>query len=180
MNDLDVNYNYIQIFDKFDEIEQGIMVSLKGNDDLLKYLNYAEFDPLSMPMNDDIKKDMFGISSNIDAQRVFSFPSTRRTNLNAVSEMRVFIPQFRADNIYVGKVNVVVEIITHTTISKIRGGKRLYKMFAEVLRSLNGQDFGGVGKLRLKENTSFNLISFNDDFFGYQLVFETMVAACRD
>lgn len=188
MRHSDINTRYVQLFDSFEKIEQNIAFLLKQNHDLFRLLKYNENDPLSMPMDAEIAENMLidfnrrtGANgelqwiSNPDC-RVFFVPYTGMIESPVKSQLRIYPSQVNPNNIYIGELNIQVDIIVPLALDKIRNGRRRNRITVEVIRALNGKEINLINPLMIVDKPVM-LRQFKEDYWGYSIYFKTGVAS---
>lgn len=154
---------------------------MKSNDDLWKLLKYNTTDALSKPELSMKEKSelVWGGTHDIAKYRVFRSPFLDDSIEEQISQLRVYITSLNPDNHVIGTVDICLEVVVHNKIVNLEDGlSRPEVMLQELLKTLNGREINGVGKLFFDRRGSFyNLASMNRynnrNFFGYSIIMST-------
>jgi hypothetical protein len=185
----EANERYIQLFEAFSKVEQGVAELFLHNQNLLKLLKYTDNDPLNMPpLDEDTAADMMidyyrrkgdkGIVQweiNKDC-RIYFIPFINEKEELQRSQIRVYPVQINPQNIYIGELYIQVDVIVPVQLEKIVNGRRKNSIVTEVIKSLNGKEIGMINPLMI-EDKPLKLNHFLDNYWGYSLLFKTGVAA---
>jgi hypothetical protein len=150
-------------------ILSNICNTLIENNNLLLLIKYDTSDALSQTnlTNEEIIELCGKGSDPINQQRIFKYPYYDNVVDEIRSELRVFAPIIKPNNIYLAELSISLQIIVHNSIIDLDENKqRPIEIIKEILETLNGNDdIGGIGSLIL--NSSINIVSWNNRFSGY-------------
>lgn len=170
----------VNTYDNIDTFGYRILEYLMtNNEDLWKLLKYDVPDALNKPNLTMREKAALIYDENSEDSsdfRVFRSAYMDDIQDEQVSQLRVFLEAITPDNHLIGTVDMNIEVITHIKLINLIAYKnRIEVMLKEVLRTLNGAEIGGVGKLMFDRQMSFydlvklNLFN-NRNFYGYTII----------
>ena len=146
------------------DILSNIGNKLIQNQPLLKCLKYDSSDALSKPKL--TSEEIIELVENEEKRRIYRSPFNKQVVDEARTELRVFFPEIIPQNIYLARLTVVFEIIVHESLWELDNNKdRPLIMIGEILKELNGEQVGGIGKFYLIDSIKAQI--FNADFTGY-------------
>ena len=148
------------------------------NKNLMRCIAYDTPDALSPSLPDVSIEEIIKLVGKgddpLNQQKIYKYPFNNNIIDKVRSELRFFIPRFKPDNIYITGTHIGFEAITYNTIVDLEDNKLRYLvMVQEILNSLNGFDCGGIGLLYLTQNSSINIISYNNNYSGYTFFLST-------
>lgn len=143
-----VGYNQ---FVGFSDLCYNILAYLMANNEnIWKLLKYNTPDALSQPeLTMEEKRAMiFNGTGDSEEYHVFRSPFLDDAFTKEVSQLRIFALTVNPNNRSMSTVDFGIECVTHIKLVNIDGCKsRAETMVEEVLKTLNGQEINGVGKL---------------------------------
>lgn len=148
------------------------------NESLWKLLKYNTTDALSKPdLTLKEKRSLIynGIGDS-EGYNVFRCPFVDDAFTKEVSQIRIYALTVKPENRSVSTIDLAIDCITHVKLVNLDGAQnRAELMVEEVLKTLNGQDINGVGKLFFDARESMydaarSSIFNNRYFFGFQIV----------
>lgn len=180
-------YDGLQNFTLF--IIQHLMLN---NEDIWKLLKYDTQDALEKPnltREEKAKLIYPGASGgDMDDYRVFRTPYLDDLTTNQQAQLRVYLESITPDTRMYGTVDVNIEVICHVKMIELNDYQnRAESIVWQVIKTLNGADVGGIGKLFFDRNGSFyDLIKMNRynnrNFYGYTITMSTKmgnIAECQ-
>lgn len=180
-------YDGLQNFTLF--IIQHLMLN---NEDIWKLLKYDTQDALERPnltREEKAKLIYPGASGgDMDDYRVFRTPYLDDLTTNQQAQLRVYLESITPDTRLYGTVDVNIEVICHVKMVELNDYQnRAESIVWQVIKTLNGADVGGIGKLFFDRNGSFyDLIKMNRynnrNFYGYTITMSTKmgnIAECQ-
>lgn len=166
-------------FNNFSELPYNILTHLVfNNENLWKLLKYNTPDALSKPnLTTEEKTSMIydGVGDS-EEYNVFRSPFLDEAFTKQTSQLRIYSTTINPDNRSYGTIDFAIDCLTHIKLININGCKsRVEYMVEEVLKTLNGQEINGVGKLFFdSEESSYDsarLSIFNNRYFlGFQII----------
>lgn len=156
------------------------------NENIFKLLKYNDTDALDKPNLTFEEKVALIYKGEQDSSqfRIFMQPYTDDAIINEIAQFRVF-PEYiyPKDNIK-AEVYFAFEILTHNKINTLKDGykTRIVCLLNEVLRTFNGININGVGKLFFDAKVSRSVtvarqnIYNQRNYFGYTIVMGTHCA----
>lgn len=180
-------YDGLQNFTLF--IIQHLMLN---NEDIWKLLKYDTQDALEKPnLTREEKASLIypGASGgDMDDYRVFRAPYLDDLTTNQQAQLRVYLESVTPDTLLYGTVDVNIEVICHVKMIELNDYQnRAESIVWQVIKTLNGAEVGGIGKLFFDRNGSFyDLIKMNRynnrNFYGYTITMSTKmgnISECR-
>ena len=180
-------YDGLQNFTLF--IIQHLMLN---NEDIWKLLKYDTQDALEKPnltREEKAKLIYPGASGgDMDDYRVFRTPYLDDLTTNQQAQLRVYLESITPDTRLYGTVDVNIEVICHVKMIELNDYQnRAESIVWQVIKTLNGADVGGIGKLFFDRSGSFyDLIKMNRynnrNFYGYTITMSTKmgnIAECQ-
>ena len=163
-----------------------------NNEDIWKLLKYDTQDALEKPnltREEKAKLIYPGASGgDMDDYRVFRTPYLDDLTTNQQAQLRVYLESITPDTRLYGTVDVNIEVICHVKMIELNDYQnRAESIVWQVIKTLNGADVGGIGKLFFDRNGSFyDLIKMNRynnrNFYGYTMTMSTKmgnIAECQ-
>ena len=163
-----------------------------NNEDIWKLLKYDTQDALEKPnltREEKAKLIYPGASGgDMDDYRVFRTPYLDDLTTNQQAQLRVYLESITPDTRLYGTVDVNIEVICHVKMIELNDYQnRAESIVWQVIKTLNGADVGGIGKLFFDRNGSFyDLIKMNRynnrNFYGYTITMSTKmgnIPECR-
>ena len=163
-----------------------------NNEDIWKLLKYDTQDALEKPnltREEKAKLIYPGASGgDMDDYRVFRTPYLDDLTTNQQAQLRVYLESITPDTRLYGTVDVNIEVICHVKMVELNDYQnRAESIVWQVIKTLNGADVGGIGKLFFDRSGSFyDLIKMNRynnrNFYGYTITMSTKmgnVSECR-
>ena len=163
-----------------------------NNEDIWKLLKYDTQDALEKPSltrEEKAKLIYPGASGgDMDDYRVFRTPYLDDLTTNQQAQLRVYLESITPDTRLYGTVDVNIEVICHVKMIELNDYQnRAESIVWQVIKTLNGADVGGIGKLFFDRNGSFyDLIKMNRynnrNFYGYTITMSTKmgnIAECQ-
>ena len=163
-----------------------------NNEDIWKLLKYDTQDALEKPnltREEKAKLIYHGASGgDMDDYRVFRTPYLDDLTTNQQAQLRVYLESITPDTRLYGTVDVNIEVICHVKMIELNDYQnRAESIVWQVIKTLNGADVGGIGKLFFDRNGSFyDLIKMNRynnrNFYGYTITMSTKmgnIAECQ-
>lgn len=163
-----------------------------NNEDIWKLLKYDTQDALEKPnLTREEKARLIypGASGgDMDDYRVFRTPYLDDLTTNQQAQLRVYLESITPDTRLYGTVDVNIEVICHVKMIELNDYQnRAESIVWQVIKTLNGADVGGIGKLFFDRNGSFyDLIKMNRynnrNFYGYTITMSTKmgnIAECQ-
>ena len=154
-----------------------------NNEDIWKLLKYDTQDALEKPnltREEKAKLIYPGASGgDMDDYRVFRTPYLDDLTTNQQAQLRVYLESITPDTRLYGTVDVNIEVICHVKMIELNDYQnRAESIVWQVIKTLNGADVGGIGKLFFDRNGSFyDLIKMNRynnrNFYGYTITMST-------
>lgn len=163
-----------------------------NNEDIWKLLKYDTQDALEKPnltREEKAKLIYPGASGgDMDDYRVFRTPYLDDLTTNQQAQLRVYLESITPDTRLYGTVDVNIEVICHIKMIELNDYQnRAESIVWQVIKTLNGADVGGIGKLFFDRSGSFyDLIKMNRynnrNFYGYTITMSTKmgnIAECQ-
>lgn len=163
-----------------------------NNEDIWKLLKYDTQDALEKPnltREEKAKLIYPGASGgDMDDYRVFRTPYLDDLTTNQQAQLRIYLESITPDTRLYGTVDVNIEVICHVKMVELNDYQnRAESIVWQVIKTLNGADVGGIGKLFFDRNGSFyDLIKMNRynnrNFYGYTITMSTKmgnIAECQ-
>ena len=163
-----------------------------NNEDIWKLLKYDTQDALEKPnltREEKAKLIYPGASGgDMDDYRVFRTPYLDDLTTNQQAQLRVYLESITPDTRLYGTVDVNIEVICHVKMIELNDYQnRAESIVWQVIKTLNGADVGGIGKLFFDRSGSFyDLIKMNRynnrNFYGYTITMSTKmgnIAECQ-
>ena len=163
-----------------------------NNEDIWKLLKYDTQDALEKPnltREEKAKLIYPGASGgDMDDYRVFRTPYLDDLTTNQQAQLRVYLESITPDTRLYGTVDVNIEVICHVKMIELNDYQnRAESIVWQVIKTLNGADVGGIGKLFFDRSGSFyDLIKMNRynnrNFYGYTITMSIKmgnVSECR-
>lgn len=163
-----------------------------NNEDIWKLLKYDTQDALEKPnltREEKAKLIYPGASGgDMDDYRVFRTPYLDDLTTNQQAQLRVYLESITPDTRMYGTVDVNIEVICHVKMIELNDYQnRAESIVWQVIKTLNGADVGGIGKLFFDRSGSFyDLIKMNRynnrNFYGYTITMSTKmgnISECR-
>lgn len=163
-----------------------------NNEDIWKLLKYDTQDALEKPnltREEKAKLIYPGASGgDMDDYRVFRTPYLDDLTTNQQTQLRVYLESITPDTRLYGTVDVNIEVICHVKMIELNDYQnRAESIVWQVIKTLNGADVGGIGKLFFDRSGSFyDLIKMNRynnrNFYGYTITMSTKmgnISECR-
>lgn len=163
-----------------------------NNEDIWKLLKYDTQDALEKPnltREEKAKLIYPGASGgDMDDYRVFRTPYLDDLTTNQQAQLRVYLESITPDTRLYGTVDVNIEVICHVKMVELNDYQnRAESIVWQVIKTLNGADVGGIGKLFFDRSGSFyDLIKMNRynnrNFYGYTITMSTKmgnISECR-
>ena len=147
------------------------------NENIWKLLKYDTPDALSKPnLTLEEKRNMIydGVGDS-EHYNVYRSPFVDDAFTEQTSQLRIYSYTINPNNRSMSTIDINIDCITHTQLVNIDGCKsRVEVMVEEVLKTLNGQEINGVGKLFFDAresmyNAARSSIFNNRYFWGYQI-----------
>lgn len=154
---------------------------LENNEDIWKLLKYPTPDALNNENLTRREKSSLIYTGTGDMKDYRVFRQTFMDDIfdEQCSQLRVYITSVNPDTLSYGTVDIAVECVVHTKlINLINYENRLEVLLQQVIKTLNGADIGGIGRLFFDRNGSMydlaklNLYS-NRNFYGYTVILST-------
>ena len=163
-----------------------------NNEDIWKLLKYDTQDALEKPnLTREQKAKLIypgATGGDMDDYRVFRTPYLDDLTTNQQAQLRVYLESITPDTRLYGTVDVNIEVICHVKMIELNDYQnRAESIVWQVIKTLNGADVGGIGKLFFDRNGSFyDLIKMNRynnrNFYGYTITMSTKmgnIAECQ-
>ena len=163
-----------------------------NKEDIWKLLKYDTQDALEKPnltREEKAKLIYPGASGgDMDDYRVFRTPYLDDLTTNQQAQLRVYLESITPDTRLYGTVDVNIEVICHVKMIELNDYQnRAESIVWQVIKTLNGADVGGIGKLFFDRSGSFyDLIKMNRynnrNFYGYTITMSTKmgnISECR-
>ena len=163
-----------------------------NNEDIWKLLKYDTQDALEKPnltREEKAKLIYPGASGgDMDDYRVFRTPYLDDLTTNQQAQLRVYLESITPDTRLYGTVDVNIEVICHVKMIELNDYQnRAESIVWQIIKTLNGADVGGIGKLFFDRSGSFyDLIKMNRynnrNFYGYTITMSTKmgnISECR-
>ena len=163
-----------------------------NNEDIWKLLKYDTQDALEKPnlTREEKAKPIYPGASggDMDDYRVVRTPYLDDLTTNQQAQLRVYLESITPDTRLYGTVDVNIEVICHVKMIELNDYQnRAESIVWQVIKTLNGADVGGIGKLFFDRNGSFyDLIKMNRynnrNFYGYTITMSTKmgnIAECQ-
>lgn len=163
-----------------------------NNEDIWKLLKYDTQDALEKPnltREEKAKLIYPGASGgDMDDYRVFRTPYLDDLTTNQQAQLRVYLESITPDTRLYGTVDVNIEVICHVKMIELNDYQnRAESIVWQVIKTLNGADVGGIGKLFFDRSGSFyDLIKMNRynnrNFYGYTITMSIKmgnISECR-
>lgn len=179
--------NYFDI-DTFAKLLPNIKNTLFNmeNQDLLKLLYY---DGSEVFTKDDISiRVLAGMlnEGNKETCKVYGVRYTGETLIEGKSQIRLFLDGIRPysnSQKLLGQFKLEVQIVSHNNNRLIRGkdlnSSVLYNrqdyLLASIIKSLNGADIDGIGRIYMETGDFATNVPFKENFTGYRLSFTSKV-----
>ena len=183
-------------YNKYDGLQNFTLLIIQhlmlNNEDIWKLLKYDTQDALEKPnltREEKAKLIYPGASGgDMDDYRVFRTPYLDDLTTNQQAQLRVYLESITPDTRLYGTVDVNIEVICHVKMIELNDYQnRAESIVWQVIKTLNGADVGGIGKLFFDRNGSFyDLIKMNRynnrNFYGYTITMSTKmgnIAECQ-
>ena len=183
-------------YNQYDGLQNFTLLIIKhlmlNNEDIWKLLKYDTQDALEKPnltREEKAKLIYPGASGgDMDDYRVFRTPYLDDLTTNQQAQLRVYLESITPDTRLYGTVDVNIEVICHVKMIELNDYQnRAESIVWQVIKTLNGADVGGIGKLFFDRNGSFyDLIKMNRynnrNFYGYTITMSTKmgnISECR-
>ena len=138
-------------FTEFSNLCYNILAYLMvQNEDIWKLLKYDTPDALSKPnlTLEEKRKMIYDGNGDSEHYNVYRSPFVDEAFTEQTSQLRIYALTINPKNRSLATIDLNIDCITHTKLVNIDGGKsRVELMVEEVLKTLNGQEIDGVGKL---------------------------------
>lgn len=175
------------IYNKYDGLQNLTLYLIQylmlNNEDIWKLLKYDTQDALEKPNLKREEKAALIYPGNsggdMDDYRVFRTPYLDDINTSQQAQLRVYLESITPDTLVYGTVDVNIEVICHVKMIELNDYQnRVESIVWQVLKTLNGVEVGGIGKLFFDRNGSFyDLIKMNRynnrNFYGYTITMST-------
>ena len=165
-------------FTEFSNLCYNILAYLMvQNEDIWKLLKYDTPDALSKPnlTLEEKRKMIYDGNGDSEHYNVYRSPFVDEAFTEQTSQLRIYALTINPKNRSLATIDLNIDCITHTKLVNIDGGKsRVELMVEEVLKTLNGQEIDGVGKLffdareAMYDGARFSLFN-NRYFYGCQI-----------
>ena len=151
---------------------------MTNNENIWKLLKYNTPDALSRPNLSIQEKRALIFNGNNDSEdfKVYRSPFLDESFTKQTSQLRVYALTVLPDNRSLSTIDFAIDCLTHIKLVNLDGCKsRAELMVEEVLKTLNGQDINGVGKIFFDSRESSydaarSSLFNNRYFFGFQIV----------
>lgn len=192
----ETNFNQ---FSNIDSIDTRIINYLRDTENkdterLWKLLKYSTMRALyEKPLDKKEKNALIYKDSDQMKMRVFNMPLIEDSFTETCSIIKVYLYSIEPVTHLTAKVNVKIDILSHNALNNIYndesdlldGGRPVEEnitmknrnnvLLKSILRTLNGANIEGVGKLQFnmelsKESKMQNNLNNQDNFYGYSLV----------
>ena len=149
-----------------------------NNENIWKLLKYNTSNALSFPnlTIEEKRALIFNGVGDSENYNVFRCPFVDDAFTKEVSQLRIYSLTINPNNRSVSTIDFAIDCITHVKLSNINGCKnRAEIMVEEIIKTLNGQDIDGVGRLFMDERESSydgarSSLFNNRYFWGFQIV----------
>lgn len=197
----ETNFNQ---FSNIDSIDTRIINYLRDTENkdterLWKLLKYSTMRALyEKPLDKKEKNALIYKDSDQMKMRVFNMPLIEDSFTETCSIIKVYLYSIEPITHLTAKVNVKIDILSHNALNNIYndesdlldGGRPVEEnitmknrnnvLLKSILRTLNGANIEGVGKLQFnmelsKESKMQNNLNNQDNFYGYSLVMSCML-----
>lgn len=166
------------VYNQFDELPQmpyRMLVELiENNENIWKLLKHTEANALSQPNLTIAEKRELIYNGQEDERdyRVFPQLYIDESFNEKQSQLRIEVGEIRPDNYIYGQVNFSLMVIAHNSMSVLDNYEnRTTRMMQEVIKTLNGKEINGIGKLSFNrmrhESVLAKKIKINKWFSGY-------------
>lgn len=198
----ETNFNQ---FSNIDSIDTRIINYLRDTENkdterLWKLLKYSTMRALyEKPLDKKEKNALIYKDSDQMKMRVFNMPLIEDSFTETCSIIKVYLYSIEPITHLTAKVNVKIDILSHNALNNIYndesdlldGGRPVEEnitmknrnnvLLKSILRTLNGANIEGVGKLQFnmelsKESKMQNNLNNQDNFYGYSLVMSCMLS----
>ena len=151
-----------------DNVLLNISLKLIDNQDLLKLLWFNEKNALSQNnITDTIKYSMID-QEDLTNTKIFITPFTGAVIEAEKSELRAYLYNVTPDNNILSRTVFNFEVLVHNNLWILDQAKqRPVRICSEVLKSLNGQEVNGIGRLYFSNRDRIQLVRFNENYTGY-------------
>jgi hypothetical protein len=179
-------YDYNQLIN-LEQVPYNIACLLFDDEIIWKLLKYDDTNALDMPnVSDSDKIAMFYDGSPMSTDyKVFFTPFMDDTYSEQCSMLRIYPEYGVSNNRTDGVINIKFEILSHVKSQQLSDNfhqTRPLRLLVEIIRTLNGQEVGGLGRLTFNRTgdygnyrNHFELnLSNNRNFTGYTLTMSTM------
>lgn len=155
------------------EIKTQTMYRLIQDKDLMKLLHYPTADALSLPMNQQIIKQIILQKETNESRRIFLKPYINKVTALKTAEIRIHFSEIEIDDA-LRKVTPILEVdvYCHNDITDLDDGisQRFDLMMEKVCDAINGYHVGTNGYAKLADIQDW---SMNDtEYVGYTIFFE--------
>ncbi len=175
------------IYNKYDGLQNltlyVIQYLMLNNEDIWKLLKYDTQDALERPNLKREEKAALIYHGNsggdMDDYRVFRTPYLDDITTSQQAQLRVYLESITPDTLVYGTVDINIEVICHVKMIELNDYQnRIESLVWQVLKTLNGVEVGGIGKLFFDRNGSFyDLVKMNRynnrNFYGYTITMST-------
>lgn len=151
---------------------------MTNNENIWKLLKYNTTNALSYgDLTMDEKRSLiFNGTGDSENFNVFRSPFVDDAFTSEVSQLRIYALTINPNNRSLSTIDFAIDCITHVKLCNIDGCKnRAEVMVEEVIKTLNGQDIDGVGRIFMDERESTydgarSSLFNNRYFWGFQIV----------
>nr|DAT88315.1 MAG TPA: hypothetical protein [Caudoviricetes sp.] len=175
------------IYNKYDGLQNltlyVIQYLMLNNEDIWKLLKYDTQDALERPNLKREEKAALIYRGNsggdMDDYRVFRTPYLDDITTSQQAQLRVYLESITPDTLVYGTVDINIEVLCHVKMIELNDYQnRIESLVWQVLKTLNGVEVGGIGKLFFDRNGSFyDLVKMNRynnrNFYGYTITMST-------
>ena len=175
------------IYNKYDGLQNLTLYLIQylmlNNEDIWKLLKYDTQDALQKDnLTREEKASLIypgNSGGDMDDYRVFRTPYLDDINTSQQAQLRVYLESITPDTLVYGTVDVNIEVICHVKMIELNDYQnRVESIMWQVLKTLNGADVGGIGKLFFDRNGGlYDLVKMNRynnrNFYGYTITMST-------
>ena len=192
-------------FTNLDSIDMRIINYLRDTESketnrIWKLLKHSHIRALyEQPLNKSEKNQLIYRDDNQMEKRVFNFPLVEEVITDTCSILKVYIHSIEPITHLSAKVNIEIDIVSHNSLTNVYndesdlldGGREIENniitknrnniLLKSILKTLNGANIEGVGKLQFngelsKESKVKNHLNNQDNFYGYSLIMTCMIS----
>ena len=161
------------IIGQADQVYTNIVSKIITDTDLVKCLYYSESDALTK--STPTQEQIFAMLKQTDREncRIFNIAPTYFVTEQVRAEIRIYETKMSSTDSQIAAVTYAFDVLCHQTLWTLDdGGRRVMKIINGILETLNGENVGGIGKMRFfnpKSPDFLKLQFYNDVFCGYKL-----------